>query len=407
METIQQLQERLNNLVAQVQQIEHRANDEERELTDAEEQEIEKLQTQFNATEKKLSARQASASMSARMNAPEKRVTQPTDTTPKDGAEPERARITGGDKPGATKGSWGWQSFGEYARAIKNAADPSKGFDNRLMNAASTYGNEATNADGGFAVPPDFRAEIVKKVQGEESLLSMTDQQTTSSNKLTVPLDNTTPWQTSGGILAAWEDEAAVLAQTKPALGQLEVKANKLFALVPMTDEIMEDAPSLSRYLPGKVADKFTSKINDAIVNGGGNGRPQGLLNAASKVTVNKEGGQATGTIVFNNIVKMWSRMYAPLRRSAVWLINQDIEPQLLSMVAPGAHVPGVHAAERPERVAVRDAHGSPGDRGGGVPGALHRRRHHPRGPAELPDGGRRSAASARTCRCTSTSTRA
>jgi HK97 family phage major capsid protein len=75
-------------------------------------------------------------------------------------------------------------------------------------------------------------------------------------------------------------------------------------------------------------------------VNGGGNGRPQGLLNAASKVTVNKEGGQATGTIVFNNIVKMWSRMYAPLRRSAVWLINQDIEPQLLSMVAPGATFP-------------------------------------------------------------------
>jgi HK97 family phage major capsid protein len=28
----------------------------------------------------------------------------------------------------------------------------------------------------------------------------------------------------------------------------------------------------------------------------------------------------------------MWSRMYAPSRRNAIWLINQDIEPQLDAM---------------------------------------------------------------------------
>jgi HK97 family phage major capsid protein len=33
----------------------------------------------------------------------------------------------------------------------------------------------------------------------------------------------------------------------------------------------------------------------------------------------------------------MWARMYARLRNDAVWLINQDVEPQLQALVVPGA----------------------------------------------------------------------
>jgi hypothetical protein len=39
---------------------------------------------------------------------------------------------------------------------------------------------------------------------------------------------------------------------------------------------------------------------------------------------------------VYNNVTKMWSRMYAPCRARGVWIINQDLEPQLFSMVVPG-----------------------------------------------------------------------
>lgn len=150
-----------------------------------------------------------------------------------------------------------------------------------------------------------------------------------------MPVDATTPWQTANGILATWEGEAAAVAATKPQLGQVEVKANKMMALVPLTDELMEDVPALSRYLPGKVADKFTAKLNEAIINGDGVGKPQGLLNSPSLVTVEAEGEQDE-TVMFANIVKMYARLYGPLRAGAVWLINQDVEPQLYSMTVPG-----------------------------------------------------------------------
>jgi HK97 family phage major capsid protein len=73
--------------------------------------------------------------------------------------------------------------------------------------------------------------------------------------------------------------------------------------------------------------------VEDSIVNGTGVGMPKGILaGAGPRVSVAKETGQAATTIVSQNVIKMWARMYAPNRRNAVWLINQDCEPQLLQM---------------------------------------------------------------------------
>ncbi len=307
------------------------ADAEHRMLNEAEQKELDDLGAQFDAMDQEVERRERIIAQSERLVRPQPRLTQPADLP--EAARP--ARVTGGDRPGATKNSWGWTSMGEYARGVLLAATSGR-VDPRLQAAATTYGNEQSQADGGFAVPPDFRETIVKKIQGEDSLLSRTDQQYTSSNKITVPLDNTTPWQTTGGIQATWEDEAVPLPQSKPALNQLEVKANKLTALVPMTDEMLEDVPMLTRYIPGKVADKFTSKLNDALINGGGVGRPLGLLLSPSKVAVDEEDNQAAASILYANIAKMWSRLYAPLRNGAIWIINQDIEPQLFSLVVPG-----------------------------------------------------------------------
>jgi HK97 family phage major capsid protein len=316
-----------------------RADAEHRRITDEEAKELDDLSDQFDGLDDEVKRRERLIGQRDRLNAPRARVTQPGDLQrdgqPQAAGEPGgRPRITGGDYAGAAKNSWGWRSWGEYAKGVAAAAQGR--VDPRLTAAATTYGSEGSNPDGGFAIPPDFRETIIKKVQAEDGLLARTDQQQTSSNKMTVPVDTATPWQTSGGIQVYWENEGPAMTGSKPALEQLEVKANRANCLVPVTEELLEDVPALSRYLPNKVGDKFTSKINDAIIAGDGVGKLQGLLKAGSLVSVAKESGQAAATLNYTNVVKMWSRMYAPLRPGAIWLVNQDIEPQLLSMVVPG-----------------------------------------------------------------------
>jgi len=166
------------------------------------------------------------------------------------------------------------------------------------------------------------------RVFGEDSLIARTDQQPISGNSLTFPTDMTTPWG-SGGITTFWTGEAAPTTQSKPVLENVAVRLHKLSCLVPVTDELLEDAPALGSYVTRKAAERIDFKVSDAIAFGTGAGQPLGFMNSAALVSQAKEGSQSADTIVAGNVVKMMSRLPAQSRRTAVWLIHPDAEPQL------------------------------------------------------------------------------
>lgn len=228
----------------------------------------------------------------------------------------------------------GFSSLGAFAVAVRQHYTGQAETDDlrKLRNAATTYGNEGTGADGGFPIPPEFSREIMVKVMAEENLLNRAAQLTTSRNSMSIPKDETTPWQSSGGVQAYWEGEAAPITASKPAFEQSQVRLVKLTALVPITEEALEDAVGLESWLRAKAPAKMAAKINTAFVRGTGVGQPLGILRSPSLITVNKETSQPGDTVWFANINNMWSRMYAPWRRNAIWLINQDVEPQLEAM---------------------------------------------------------------------------
>lgn len=344
--SIEDLQNKLTKIRDQMAAVQATADAESRDLTEQEQEEFNALDDTFTATEKEIARRQKLQALDQKLAVAQPRRVQPempvqpdTDDEPESqiraATRPSRTReVEVGNHASSRSGSWGWRSYGEFANAVRKAG---RGIiDERLIvNAPATFGGEGTNADGGYAVPPDFRAEIMKLVQSEDSVLALTDNQITSSNQITVPRDSTTPWG-SAGVNVAWLDEGTDIALSKPSLGQIQVKAYKLAALVPMTEELLEDVGAMSNYLRTKVPQKFVSALNTAIIAGDGTGKPQGMLSSTSKVTQTAESGQGAGTIVARNLTKMWGRMYAPLRSGAVWLINQDVEQQLQLLAMPG-----------------------------------------------------------------------
>lgn len=341
---VEELQDRLIELRDQMNNIQAKADAEQRQLTTDESKQIEEIFATFEETEADIDRRERLINANARLSVGRGRQTD-ADNVANVGEDvasrPRRERplVPAAARDPNDVGKWGFRSVGEFASAVR-AAHPSSGgrnLDPRLVaNAPTSYGSEGVGEDGGFAVPPDFRRDIMQKVMGEESMLSRTDQLTSSSNSITIPKDETTPWQTSGGIQAAWEGEGAQFSQSKPSLEQSTIRLNKLTALVPVTEELLSDAPALSTYLRRKTPEKFDFKINDAILNGTGAGQPLGVLNSGALITVNAESGQAADTVRFENIVNMYSRLYSACRQNAVWLINQDVEPQLLTMQFPG-----------------------------------------------------------------------
>ena len=344
---IEDLQNKLLTLNEEAQSIQARADGENRQLTDQEQADVNAIFAAFEDTKAEIERRKQMQAMQRDLSTAMPRAAQHDDQSAQMVAAasgtPAAARAAA---PAASrtrtprveaiedKGKFGFRSFGEFAMCVRNASARGGVVDPRLLVNANptTYSQEGVGADGGFVVPPDFRTEIMRKVLGEESLLTRTDQQTTSSNSFTVPIDETTPWQTSGGIQAYWENEAGLKTQSKVAMTEMTTKLNKLISLVPVTDELLEDASSLTSYLRSKAPEKMLFRVNDALVNGSGAGQPLGFLNGGATITVNPESGQVADSIRFENILNMWGRMYAPCRRNAIWLANQDVEQQLMQL---------------------------------------------------------------------------
>lgn len=347
--TVESLQDQLIELRDQANNIQARADAEQRDMTEDETREVEGIFARFESVEADIARRENLASINNKMAAPAGRRTEPDASggDPQAGANPNATRAQHDAAPrrpsmpatprNQDTGKWGFRSQAEYFSSVVKASQRGATPDPRLiMNAPTSFGSEGVGADGGFAVPPDFRTEIVRKVLGEDSLLSRTDQMTTSGNSITVPTDETTPWQTSGGIQAYWESEAGQKQQSKPALTEKTTKASKIIALVPMTDELLQDAPAMAAYVNSKAPEKIDSRINDAILNGDGIGKPLGYLQSGALVTVAAEGAQAADTIVYMNVVNMYTRATDKTKRQGVWIVNGDAEAQLMTMQFPG-----------------------------------------------------------------------
>lgn len=238
----------------------------------------------------------------------------------------------------SSKNKAGFRNLAEFCLVVKNSSVSNTQPDPRLLlNAPSTFSSEGVGVDGGFAVPPAFADEIAAPLLSEESVLGMTDIEMTPSNTWTTPKDNTPPWDTTNGVQVYWDGEGAQFNQSNLQLEAGEARLNKLTAMVPIISELWEDAPALGSYLRKTVSTKMDFKITDAIINGTGVGMPLGILNSPALITVDKEGSQPADTVVFNNLINMHSSLYGPCRKTAVWMINQDIEKQLMTMSFEGA----------------------------------------------------------------------
>lgn len=246
----------------------------------------------------------------------------------------EAVRASGGREPARTvpaaartdPRTGGFRHLGEFAMCVRSANMRDEAAHTRLVNALGM--NEGIGEDGGFLVPAEFRDAIMKLVEGEDSLLALTDSSTTARNAVTQNIDKTTPWGTAG-IQVYWEAEGqgpgATGSKTEPGT----LRLNKLFARVDVSDELLDDAPQLDSYLRVKTPEVMNSTINLAIVQGNGVGKPLGIMTSAALVTVAKETSQPADTIMHRNLVNMMGRMYAPSWTRSRWLMHQDVWSQL------------------------------------------------------------------------------
>ena len=224
------------------------------------------------------------------------------------------------------------RKMGEWLQYVRAVGDPGSGLSTRAAGQ-----NESVPSEGGFMVSSDFSTSLLGDVFGTSQIAPLVRRMTisTGANGIDLPMiDETSRVDGSrhGGAAANWIGEGSQITSSKVKFRNVAMKLKKLASVYYCTDEILEDAPMLAAALRGFYASEIAFSLDDAIINGTGAGQPLGILNSSALVTVSKEAGQVADSITFENLIKMWSRMWPRGRTNAVWLTGPNVETQLYQL---------------------------------------------------------------------------
>lgn len=232
------------------------------------------------------------------------------------------------------------QSFAdeaEFFRAVKLAGtypgrENPKLLPLRVKNVADGL-SEGEPADGGYLLTPQTNNNILEKMYSIGEILSRVamDPIGANSNSATYNgVDETSRVAGSrwGGVLGYWTAEADSITGSHPKWYQFEVKPKKVGAACYATDEQLQDTTNLVSWLNRVVPDELRFQAEDAIYEGDGVGKPLGILNSPALITQLR---YALATISYVDVVNMWARRWVGVS-DYVWLINQDVTPQLDAM---------------------------------------------------------------------------
>jgi HK97 family phage major capsid protein len=203
-----------------------------------------------------------------------------------------------------------------------------------LKAAAASSGEPAS---GGFLVPEAFRAELMSLSLENSVVRPRARIVPMETSRVIYPFLDDTSHATNvfGGVTGYWTPESGPMTDTAATFGRLALEAWKLTAFANVPNELIADsAISFEAFIRSAFPQALSYFADVAFLSGNGAGQPLGILTAgnAARVSVAKEAGQANDTILWQNIVKMYSRMLPQSLGNAVWVVSPDVFPELATM---------------------------------------------------------------------------
>lgn len=238
-----------------------------------------------------------------------------------------------------------WDSFSSFAHDIWKAGKIGKTRALKEWGQSTAQSEQKTAGEleegdlsqGGYLVPVEFRAQLLQMALEASIVRPRALRIPMATNRVVMPavVDDDHATNFFGGIIIQRTAEAAQKTTDSPVFGQVALTLNKLTGIVRVSDELLEDSPISLEPIIGNMFGQAIAFVEDEdFIAGDGSNKALGAFNASnpSLVTQAKETGQPADTIVYENLVKMWSRLHSTSMRNAVWLANNDTFPQLATM---------------------------------------------------------------------------
>lgn len=191
--------------------------------------------------------------------------------------------------------------------------------------------------DGGFLVPEEYRAQLLMMSLESSIVLPRATVIPMNTQTLIFPTVDSTSnvASTFGGIVVYRTEEGEEFVESKAKFGRVKLDLTKQTALAHLTNELIRrSSPSISAILNQMMPQAFGFAADLDYLTGTGAGEPLGALSTSNPAltVVAKETSQAADTIVWQNVLRMYSRMLPQSIGRSVWLASPDTFVELATM---------------------------------------------------------------------------
>ncbi|MFD2334719.1 phage major capsid protein [Cohnella sp. GCM10020058] len=300
------------------------AKDEGRELTAEEETEFEKLDGEIGDLENKIEAKKKQNGREANFAARSKDLDDEEE-------RPFRAALPGA-APSDKKENYGFDSFGEFVNAVRFGDD--KGRLQAIRNDLSM----GTGSEGGFAVPEQFREDLLR-LRAEQSIVRPRAQVIPAGSppdaKITIPSFIQGTSGVYGGAAVSWIAEGGAKPKTNAELGEVTLEPHEAAAHIVVTDKLLRNWGAASSFIRNLLSQAMVAAEDLAFLKGNGTGKPYGAINAAGRIVINRA---TANKISYLDLVNMRARFLPDAVENAVWVVAQSALPQIMTLQDPNGN---------------------------------------------------------------------
>lgn len=218
---------------------------------------------------------------------------------------------------------------GDHKAELKALAAFARVGDDAPLRAIHAAMHSGSDPDGGYFVTPAVSSTMTRRLYDESPMRRLARVETiTTGNSWVEPLD-------LGEPEANWVGERSERPATaSPGMGKLEVHVHEIFANLPVTQQLLDDAGfDLGGWIEAKITEKFVRSENSAFLTGTGVVKPRGLLTYPTAAT--DDAARPWGTIQTLNsggassitsdaLVGLVWKLRQPYRSGAAFVMNSN-----------------------------------------------------------------------------------
>ena len=221
-------------------------------------------------------------------------------------------------------------------------------FWNMMRGRDAEFRDLSVGADtaGGYAVPDEFRRELVMALNAATVMRGLSTVFPTSSGTVSIPV-------VSAHGTASWKAEAAAYATSDETFDQIQLTPWKATTLIKVSEELLNDAFfPIESYLASEFGRRIGALEDTAFVAGTGSSQPTGVVGGS---TLGKT-ATATNAITADELMDLQYALARQYRRNARWLMADSTVKAIRKLVTGVSGdktylwAPGLSASE-PDRL--------------------------------------------------------